>query len=65
MNNGPGDRISFQLVAGGLVEMRPLTVDLRSLAGMVVSNRKGVTLADMDRAVAEGAAGSGLDKSRG
>ena len=57
----PGDCISFELIGDGVVEMRALTVDLRSLAGMIKPTRTGVTLADMDQAIADSAAKAGLD----
>jgi AbrB family looped-hinge helix DNA binding protein len=53
-----GDSITFELVDEGRVEMRPRTVDLRSLAGMVRPKRTGVSLHDMEDAIAEGAAAS-------
>ena len=53
-----GDSIAFELVDDGRVEMRPRTVDLRSLAGMVRPKRTGVTLQDMEDAIAEGAQSS-------
>jgi len=55
-----GDRLVFQLVAEGVVEIRPRTVDLRSLAGMISPEEKGVSLDQMEEAVAEGARRSGL-----
>jgi AbrB family looped-hinge helix DNA binding protein len=54
----PGDRITFVVRDDGTVEVRAETVDLLSLAGSVSTRRKGVSLADMDRAIRERAASS-------
>jgi len=59
----PGDRIAFELVREGVVEMRPRTVDLRTLAGMVRPERRGVTVEDMNQTIARGARKSGVPES--
>ena len=51
-----GHRVAFRLREDGVVEMRPDTVDLMSLFGIVKPSVKGVTLADMDEAIRRGAA---------
>ena len=48
-----GDRVVFQVREDGVVEMRPRTGDLLSLAGMLVAENAGVTVEDMDTAIAE------------
>ena len=48
-----GDRVSFVLRDDGVVEMIPETVELLSLFGMVKPKRRGVTLADMEQAIAD------------
>jgi len=51
-----GDRVVFLVREDGVVEMRPRTRDLLSLAGMVTTPRHGVTVEEMELAVAEAAA---------
>ena len=51
-----GDRVIFWVREDGVVEIRPETVDLMSLRGMLEPRAKGVTLDEMDEAIAEGAA---------
>lgn len=50
-----GDRVSFRVRDDGVVELQPETVDLMSLCGAIKPKVRGVTLADMDDAVTEGA----------
>jgi antitoxin PrlF len=50
-----GHRVAFQIREDGVVEMRPDTVDLMALYGIVKPSVKGVTLADMDEAIRRGA----------
>lgn len=53
-----GHRLDFQLTPSGDVVMKVLNRDLRALKGIVKSPRpKAVSLAEMDRAIAEGSAG--------
>jgi AbrB family looped-hinge helix DNA binding protein len=47
----PGHRVAFRIRKDGVVEMRPETVDLMSLYGVVKPTVKGVTLADMEQAI--------------
>ena len=47
-----GDRVQFFVRADGVVELRARTRDLLSLAGMLEPRRTGVSVEDMDRAVA-------------
>ena len=58
-----GHRVTFLIREDGVVEMRPDTVDLMSLYGIVKSSVKGVTLADMDEARDQLDDGEGLDAS--
>lgn len=50
-----GHRVTFQIRKDGVVEMRPETVDLMSLYGVVKPAVRGVTLADMEEAIQRGA----------
>jgi AbrB family looped-hinge helix DNA binding protein len=52
-----GDRVDFLLREDGVVEMRPGSVDLRSLIGCLDSRGHSATLDDMERAIADEAAG--------
>jgi AbrB family looped-hinge helix DNA binding protein len=54
---GPGDRLSFSVREDGVLEVVPETVDFLSLAGSVKPRVSGVTLEDMEAAIAEGACG--------
>ncbi len=51
-----GDSVVFVVRDGGVVEMRPQTVDLRKCVGMLGSRGKHLTTAQMDRVIAEAAA---------
>ncbi len=53
---GPGDRVSFVERPDGSIAVEPETVDLFTLRGLFKPKVRGVTLADMDRAVRRGAA---------
>ena len=46
-----GDRIAFRVLDDGTVVVEPETVDLLDLAGVLRPKRKGVTVADMDKAI--------------
>ena len=53
----PGDKLHFLIDAEGRVVLRPATLDVRQLKGMLKRKRaKPVSLEEMDRAIAEGAA---------
>ena len=53
----PGDKLDFLIDAEGRVVVRPATLDVRQLKGMLKRKRaKPVSLEEMDRAIAEGAA---------
>ena len=53
-----GHRLDFQLMPSGDVVVKVLKRDLRALKGIVKSpRRRAISLAEMDRAVAEGSAG--------
>jgi AbrB family looped-hinge helix DNA binding protein len=54
---GPGDRLSFIVREDGVIEVQPETGDLMALAGSLKPRVRGVTLADMDAAIAAGASG--------
>jgi antitoxin PrlF len=52
----PGDKLDFVVEGDGRVVLRPATVDVRALRGLL--RRKGakpVPLEEMDRAIAQGA----------
>lgn len=54
---GPGDKLDFVVESDGRVILRPATLDVRQLRGMLKrSGRKAVTLEEMDKAVAAGVA---------
>ena len=48
-----GDRISFRLREGGIVEMQAEKVDLLSLCGILKPRIRGVTLEDFEEAIAK------------
>ncbi|MEZ4269562.1 MAG: AbrB/MazE/SpoVT family DNA-binding domain-containing protein [Myxococcota bacterium] len=52
-----GDRVSFAVRGDGVVEMVPETVELMSLFGSLKPRLKGVTLEQMEQAIAQGGAG--------
>jgi AbrB family looped-hinge helix DNA binding protein len=53
----PGDKLDFLIDAEGRVVLRPATLDVRQLKGMLKRKRvKPVSLDEMERAIAEGAA---------
>jgi AbrB family looped-hinge helix DNA binding protein len=52
----PGDKLDFVVESDGRVVLRPATLDVRELRGMLrKKSRKPVSLEEMDRAIAEGA----------
>ena len=53
-----GARIAFHLRSDGVIEMRVATLDLLSLQGVVKPRQRGITLEDMERAIADGASTS-------
>lgn len=52
-----GDKIDLQVRADGVVELVPRRQPLMALRGALKSAVRGVSLDDMDRAIAHGAAG--------
>ena len=46
-----GDRIAFRVLEDGTVVVEPETVDLNDLKGVLKPKRKGVSLADLDKAI--------------
>jgi hypothetical protein len=54
---GSGDRVSFLVRPDGVVEMRPETVDLNDLYGVLKRTGKTVTVEEMNEAIAEAGAG--------
>ena len=48
-----GDRIAFHVREDGVAEMRPETLDVMSLFGIVKPAVRGVTLEDMEEAIRE------------
>ena len=57
----PGDRLEFFLRDDGHVEMVPKKSSLRELKGMVPPPVTGVSVDDMEQAIAEGACGNDRD----
>jgi AbrB family looped-hinge helix DNA binding protein len=52
----PGDKLDFIVEADGRVVLRPATLDVRELRGLLrKKGRKAVSLDEMGRAIAEGA----------
>ena len=54
-----GDRVSFQIREGNVVEIRRENADLMSLFGIFKPSVTSVTLEDMNEAIREGAAREG------
>ncbi len=53
----PGDKLDFLIDAEGRVVLRPATLDVRKLKGLLKRKRgKPVSLEEMNRAISEGAA---------
>jgi len=51
----PGDRLAFQVKEDGSVEMRPETISIRSLVGIVKTKRKAsVSIEEMNEAIRRG-----------
>jgi antitoxin PrlF len=50
---GVGDRVSFVVREDGVVELRPETVDLKDLYGILKYSGKPVTVEEMDEGIAE------------
>ena len=46
-----GDRVAFRVLEDGTVVVEPETIDLSDLKGTLKPKRKGVSLADMDKAI--------------
>lgn len=53
-----GDRVSFLIREDGVVELRPETVDLKDLYGMLEHTGKPVSIEEMNQAIARAAAES-------
>ncbi|MDH3816153.1 MAG: type II toxin-antitoxin system PrlF family antitoxin [Acidobacteriota bacterium] len=51
-----GDRVAFRILEDGTVIVEPETVDLLDLKGILKPSRKGVTIAEMDKAIRTAAA---------
>ena len=52
---GPGDRVSFRTADDGRVVVEPETLDLLSLRGAVKTKVKGISVEQMQRAIAKAA----------
>ncbi len=58
LNLNPGDKLDFIIEEGGLVVLRAATGDIRRLKGILKRKVAGtVTVEEMEKAIAEGAAG--------
>ena len=53
----PGDRVAFRENPDGTIVVEPEKVSLMDLFGIIKPRKSGVTLEDMDKAIADGAAG--------
>jgi AbrB family looped-hinge helix DNA binding protein len=51
-----GDRLNFIVEADGVVRMIPITASVTHLKGMVPKPKRPLSLAEMDEAIAKGAA---------
>jgi len=60
----PGDRVKFFVHPDGTVVLLP-KLPASALRGMVKAKRRAVTIAEMNRAVSEGAAGARPARRRG
>ena len=57
LNLNAGDKLDFVIGADGQVVLRPATVDVRDLKGLLKrTGRKPVTIVEMNAAVVDGAA---------
>jgi len=61
---GPGDRVSFVIHEDGVVELRPDTVDLRDLYGMLEHDGKPVSIDKMNEDIADAVAEDSSDSYR-
>lgn len=52
----PGDRLDFLVEADGTVRIAPVTASVKDLKGIVPKPAKSLSLEDMDKAIAMGAA---------
>lgn len=57
----PGDQIALDLLPARRVEIRAASGDLSAFFGSVPARGRTVSVADMNRAIADGWAGSGED----
>ena len=53
----PGDKLDFLLDEGGALRVEPVTEPVTALKGMLPKPRRPVTLAEMDQAITDSAAG--------
>ena len=53
----PGDKLDFLLDEGGALRVEPVTEPVTALKGMLPKPRRAVTLAEMDQAITDSAAG--------
>jgi AbrB family looped-hinge helix DNA binding protein len=54
---GPGDRVAFVRMDDGNFAVMPAAEPVKRLKGMLARPKKPVSLADMDKAIAQGAKG--------
>ncbi|MBI1731698.1 MAG: type II toxin-antitoxin system PrlF family antitoxin [Gammaproteobacteria bacterium] len=52
----PGDRLDFLVETDGTVRIAPVTASVKDLKGIVPKPSKSLSLEEMDRAIAAGAA---------
>lgn len=54
-----GDKLSFVIEEGGQIVLRPATVDIKTLAGLLKrENQKPIPLSEMKKAIMKGASRS-------
>lgn len=52
----PGDRLEYILEADGRIVLLPVTLDIKDLFGILPKPKRAASLAEMDQAIAQGAA---------
>lgn len=55
---GAGDKVAFMVREDGVVELRPATVDLKDLVGVLAVKGKRLTIEQINEAICRGASPS-------
>lgn len=58
---GPGDRVDFVRMEDGNFAVLPATHSVKKLKGIIAKTKRPISLADMEKAIAQGAGGKGSD----